>query len=76
MEDTMMDKLTSIFCRLTFAVALLLLFIALWDRSLRLFDWKLSWITYAPGRLLEFSAMFMTFAIGFLLLQILKALKK
>jgi len=71
----MIDKLTSIFCRLFFAIGLLLLFIALVDKFLRLFGWTLSWITYTPGRFLEFSAMLMTFVIALLLRQIREELK-
>lgn len=71
----MINKLTSIFCRLFFIVTLLLVFISLWDRFIRLFGWSLSWVTYTPGRVLEFSAMLMTVVIALLLRQIREELK-
>ena len=66
----MIDKLTSIFCRIFFAVALLMLFIAIWDKFIGLFGWTISWVTYLPGRVLELSAIFMIIAIAFFLKQI------
>ena len=72
----MINTLTSILCRLFFVVSLLLLFIALWDKFIRLFGWTISWITYLPGRLLEFSAVLMIFVIALLLRQIREGLKK
>ena len=72
----MLNTLTSIFCRVSFAVTLLLLFIAIWDRFLRMFGWTISWVTYSPGRILEFSAMLMTVVIALLLRQIREELKK
>jgi len=49
--------------------------IALWDKFLRLFGWTISWVTYIPGRILEFSVMLMIFAIALLLRQIREELK-
>ena len=72
----MIDKLISIFCRLFFAIALLSLLIAIWDRILRLFGWSLTWITYTPRMILELSAMLMIFVIALLLRQIREELKK
>ena len=71
----MITTLTSIFCRLFFAVALLLLLLSLWDRFLMFFGWTLSWVTYTPGRVLEFSAMLMTFVIALILRQIREELQ-
>lgn len=72
----MIDKLTSIFCRIFFAIALVLLLIAIWDKFIGLFGWTISWITYTPGRMLELSAMLMIFVIALLLRQIREGLKK
>jgi len=66
----MIDKLTSIFCRIFFAVALLMLFTAIWNKFIGLFGWTISWLTYNSGRVLEFSTILIIFAIAFLLKQI------
>jgi len=66
----MVNKLTSIFSRILFSVASLLLLIAIIDWILRLFGWTFSWLTYNPGRLLEFAAYIMIFVIVLLLRQI------
>ena len=66
----MVNKLTSIFSRIFFVVASLLLLIAIIDWILRLFGWTFSWIPYQPGRLLEFAAYIMIFVIVLLLRQI------
>ena len=72
----MIDKLTSVFCRLFFAIALLLLAVAVIDRILGFFGWRLLWVSYQPGRLLEFAGILMTFVIALLLRQIREALRK
>jgi len=72
----MIDKLTSIICRLFFAIALFLLFISLWDKFLRLFGWAMTWLPYEPGRLFELSALLMIFVIALLLREIREQLKK
>jgi len=66
----MLNKLTSIFSRIFFAVASLLLLIAIIDWILRIFGWTFTWLQYKPGRLLEFAAYIMIFAIVLLLRQI------
>ena len=71
----MINKLTSIFSRIFFAVASLLLLIAIIDWIMRLFGWTLSWLPYKPGRLLEFAAYVMVFVIVLLLRQIREKLK-
>jgi hypothetical protein len=71
----MIDKLTSILSRLFFAVAFILLAIAVIDRVLNFFGWYLSWTNYRAGRLFEFSAMLMIFVIVLLLRQIREKLK-
>jgi len=71
----MIDKLTSIFSRFCFAIALLMLLLALWDAFIGLFGWSLSWY-YNPGRILEYSGILMIFVIGLTLRQIREELKK
>jgi len=66
----MVNKLTSIFSRIFFAVASLLLLIAIVDWILGLFGCTFSWLQYQPGRLLEFAAYIMVFVIILLLRQI------
>ena len=71
----MITTLANILYRLLFIVSLVLLLIAIWDKFIRFFGWTISWVTYAPGRILEFSAIFMIFTIAFLLRQIREELK-
>ena len=72
----MHNSLNNLFYRLFSAIALLLLLIALVDRFMTLFGYTLlSWINYTPGRILEFSAILMVFAIAFVLRQIQEELK-
>jgi len=66
----MVNKLTSIFSRILFSVASLLLLITIIEWILRLFGWTFSWLPYNPGRLLEFAAYIMIFVIVLLLRQI------
>ena len=70
----MVDKITSIICRLFFAVAFILLIVAVWDRILRFFGWTIVWF-YMPGRLFELSAMLMIFVIALVLRQIREELR-
>ena len=71
----MNDQLTSIFCRLFFIAAMLLLFISLWNKFIGLFGWTLPWLPYNAARLFEFSAMLMIVVIALLLRQIRDQLK-
>ncbi|OGC91383.1 MAG: hypothetical protein A2W25_04430 [candidate division Zixibacteria bacterium RBG_16_53_22] len=71
----MIDKLTSVLSRLFFAVAFILLIIAIIDRVLNVFGWYLTWTHYSAGRLFEFSAMLMIFVMVLLLRQIREKLK-
>ena len=66
----MIDKWTSIICRVFFVIAFALLFIAIWDRFLRLFGWTLSFVPYQPARLFELSGILMIFVLALLLRQI------
>ncbi len=71
----MIDKLTSIFSRVFFSVALLLLLLGVLDRIIGLFGWTLAWY-HEAGRVLEFSGIMMIFVIGLLLRQIRDELKQ
>jgi len=70
-----MDKFTSFFSRLFFAVAFALFVIAVINWLLGLFGWTLSWLPYQPGRILEFSAILMIFVMVLLLRQIRERLR-
>jgi hypothetical protein len=70
----MIDKMTSVICRLFFAVAFILLIVAVWDRVIILFGWTIAWY-YMPSRLFEFSTMLMIFVIALVLRQIREELK-
>lgn len=66
----MINKLTSLFSRIFFAVAFLVLVIAIIDWLLRMGGTTLSFISYQPGRLFEFAAILMIFVMVLLLRQI------
>ena len=66
----MINQLISLLCRIFFIIALVLLALALWDRILLVFGWKLNFLAYQPGRMLELSALLMIFVIALLLRQI------
>ena len=66
----MIDKWTSIICRVLFVIAFVLLIFAVWDRFLRLFGWTLSFVPYQPARLFELSGILMIFVLALLLRQI------
>ncbi len=71
----MIDKLTSVFSRIFFAIALIILVMAIVNWILGVFGWTVSWLTYTPGRLFEFSSMLMIFVVVLLLRQIRERLK-
>jgi len=71
----MMNQLSSIICRIFFFVALLLLFVALWEKFIRLFGWTMTFMPYEPGRIFEISAVLMIFVISLLLREIREELK-
>ena len=73
--NKMFDKLASIFSRIVFIMALVLLFIAILEFILQSSGWTLSWINYTPGRLLEFSAILLIFVIVLMLRQIREEIK-
>ena len=64
------------FYRILFSVSIFLLFLAVLEWILNLFNFTLSWIPYSPFRLLEFGVIFMLFVIAFLLRQVRDILKK
>ncbi len=66
----MINKLTSLFSRIFFAVAFFVLVIAIIDWLLRMGGTTLSFISYSPGRLFEFAAILMIFVMVLLLRQI------
>lgn len=66
----MIDRLTSILSRIFFAVAFILLVIAISDKVLNIFGWTWTWTLYGAGRLFELSAMLMIFVVVLLLRQI------
>ena len=72
----MIDQTISFICRIFFVVALVLLFLAIWDRVLLTFGWTLTFLPYQPGRLMELSALLMVFVIALLLRQIREKLGK
>jgi len=72
----MIDKIIKLFSRLFFIFAMLLLIIAFGDWFIRLWGLKFSWLPYDPGRLLEFTAIFMIIVITFLLRQIRDAIRQ
>ena len=72
----MIDKLTSIFSRIFFAIAVVLLAAAVLERVVRLFEPFTKWFGYDPGRLFEFSGIFLLFVITLLLRQIRELLNK
>lgn len=59
-----------------FIVAGLIFIVAIWERILQFFNLTLSWISYEPWRLMEFSSIFLLFAIALLLRQIRDQLKQ
>ncbi|MFX1589128.1 MAG: hypothetical protein ACFFC1_13325 [Promethearchaeota archaeon] len=72
----MFEKLTSIFNRIFFGVALIFFGISVLEWIVRLFGSDVRWFGYDPGRLFEFSGIFLLFAITLLLRQIRELLKK
>ena len=71
-----MEKLWNTVYRLFFAVAIVLFIIAVVDWFLRLFGWTFSWLSYQPGRVLQFSAILMIWVAALLLRQIRAQLRK
>ena len=72
----MIDRFINICYRGFFVLAGLLFIVAVWDKFLRRFDLKLSWVPYDPSRLIEISALLMVFVIALLLRQIREGINK
>jgi len=72
----MIDILTSIFSRIFFGVASIILVIAVLQRIVRFFEPGVKWFGYDPGRLFEFSGIFLLFVLTLLMRQIRELLKK
>ena len=71
----MMEKLTSIFCRILFGVAFVLTGIGVLEWLARLLGSTILRGWYDPGRLLEFSAMGLVFVIALQLREIKNQLR-
>jgi len=71
-----MEKLNSMGSRLFFITALVLLAIAVLERAAHLLGYTILQGAYTAGRMLEFSALLVTFVIALLLRQIREELKK
>ena len=72
----MINNLSIYLYKIFFSLSFILLFFAILEKILNLFDYTLSLVMYTPGRLTEFGAIFLLFAIAFLLRQIRDLLKK
>ncbi|PWB74185.1 hypothetical protein C3F09_04325 [candidate division GN15 bacterium] len=72
----MVAKLTSLFQRLFFVVAAILVILAALDWFIGFFGWTFEWLPYQPGRLFEFAAILIIFVIATLLRQIRDSLRK
>ena len=66
----------SLVSRLFFFVAGIILVVAVWDWIIGWFGYRLTWIPYQPGRMLEFAAILVVFVIALLLRQIRDSLKQ
>ena len=72
-----MIKTLSIYLyKILFSLSIILLFIAVLEWIINLFNYTFSWIPYSPFRLLEFGVIFMLFVIALLLRQIRDILNK
>lgn len=64
-----MIKLTSLFSRILFIGALVLAFLAVWEKLANIFGYTILRI-YTPGRLLEFAAIAVLFVIALQLREV------
>ena len=71
----MIEKFLNILPRVFFIVAFLCIAIAIVDWTLRLFGWTFTFIPYQPGRMFEFSGIFVLFVITLVVRQIREILK-
>ena len=70
------DNLNTWFSRLLYVAAFLLLAVAVAERVVNLFGYTILGQSYAPGRLAEFSAIFLIFVVTLLLREIREELRK
>ena len=66
----MLQKISNMGYHLFFGFALILLFMSFLSMLINFFGWRLYWLPYSSGRLIEFAAVFMIFVIALLLRQI------
>jgi nucleoside permease NupC len=74
-EGRIMERFTSIVCRILFVVAFVLLAFAILERLIRFLAPAFT-VLYDPGRLAEFSAIALIFVIALQLREIKKLLQK
>jgi len=72
----MSQKLYQIIYRILFLVSFFFLFLAVLERLLITFSYTLSFITFGPGKLLQYAGIFALFTAVLLLRQIRDRLKK
>ncbi len=72
----MIDRLTSLICRIFFVIALVLLALAVWDKIISNYGLTIAFVgAMGPARIIELAATLMIFVIGLLLRQIRDGLK-
>ena len=65
-----MEMLTSVICRVLFVGAFLLAGLAVWEKLANFAGYTVLQGSFAPGRLLEFSAIALLFVVALLLREI------
>ena len=71
----MLEKLINLIYNLFFIIAFFLFVLAFIEWLLNLLGWTLSFIPYQPGRLFEFTGIFLLFVIALSLRELRKDLK-
>jgi hypothetical protein len=74
-EERMMERLTSIVCRILFVVAFLLVGFATLEKLIRIFGPARFTLMYDPGRLAELSAIALMFVVALQLREIKNLLR-
>lgn len=70
------DKISSIFARLCFAGALVLLVLAVWERLANAVGYTVVREEFTPSRLIELAVILIIFVIALLLRQVREELKR
>ncbi len=70
-----MKSLTSLVCRILFVVSFALAGLAVWEKLANFVGYTILRTEFAPGRLLEISAMNLLFVVALLLREIAHSLK-